>query len=42
MKSKNKREYTDCSDCKHRHREYCTLFDDLIEYKDLCWMWTER
>lgn len=32
----------DCADCKHRYKEYCTLFDDLIEYNDLCFMWGDR
>ena len=31
-----------CSDCKHRWREYCVLFDDLIKYNDMCFMFDER
>lgn len=37
-----KRPENDCSDCEHRYNEYCTLFDDLIKYSDLCWMWRRR
>ena len=32
----------ECSDCKHRYKNICVLFDDLIRYTDHCFMWEER
>lgn len=32
-----------CSDCKYRHREFCSLFDDIIlSYADSCFMDTDN
>ena len=32
-----------CSDCKYRHKEFCSLFDDIIlSYADSCFMDTDK
>jgi len=32
-----------CFNCKHCYRkEYCSLFDELVDKLCGCWMWSER